>query len=87
MMRQFCSFVLTGLLTAGVMLAREPAAAAGQAAASQVGVGGLSSRHDGDREKKLEKRLPHMTKRYKLTADQRRQIQSILQRSSRMRSS
>lgn len=80
MRRQFCSFVLTGLLTAAVMLAQEPAAAAGQAAASQVGVGGLSGRHDGDREKKLEKRLAHMTKRYKLTADQQRQIQSILQK-------
>jgi Spy/CpxP family protein refolding chaperone len=80
MRRQFCSFVLTGLLTAGVMLAQEPAVGAGQAAASQVGVGGVSSPHDNDRSKKLDKRLAHMTKRYKLTADQQSQIKSILQK-------
>jgi hypothetical protein len=80
MRRQFCSFVLTGLLTAGVMLAQEPVVGSGQAAASQVGVGGVSSRHDGDRSKKLDKRLAHMTKRYKLTADQQSQIKSILQK-------
>jgi Spy/CpxP family protein refolding chaperone len=77
---QFCSFVLSGLLTAGVMLAQEPAVGSGQAAASQVGVGGVSSHHDGDRSKKLDKRLAHMTKRYKLTADQQSQIKSILQK-------
>jgi hypothetical protein len=80
MRRQFCSLVLTGLLTAGVMLAQEPAVGSGQAGASQVGVGGVSSRHDGDRSKKLDKRLAHMTERYKLTADQQSQIKSILQK-------
>ena len=80
MRRQFCSFVLTGLPTAWVMLAQEPVVGSGQAAASQVGVGGVSSRHDGDRSKKLDKRLAHMTKRYRLTADQQSQIKSILQK-------
>jgi hypothetical protein len=83
MRRQFCSFVLTGLLTAGVMLAQEPAVGSGQAAASQVGVGGVSNRHDSDRSKKLDKRLVHMSKRYKLTADQQSQIKSILQKEQR----
>jgi hypothetical protein len=41
-------------------------------------LGGVSSRHDGDREKKLDKCLVHRTKRYKVTADQQIQIRSIL---------
>jgi small-conductance mechanosensitive channel len=79
MKRPICSLVLGGLLTAGVMLAQESAAAPGRGAAFQTGAASKASVHrNDDRVKKLKKRLARMTKRYKLTADQQIEIRSIL---------
>jgi hypothetical protein len=78
MRRQICSLVLGGLLATGVMPAEEPATAPGQGATSQMDSGDAAGHHEDDRAKKLKNRLAHMSKRYKLTAEQQSQIQSIL---------
>jgi protein CpxP len=76
MKRQLCSFVLTGLLATGVMLAQEPGSAPEQGAPqAEGGMGG----HGGHGMMDPDQRLAHMTKRYKLTADQQSQIKPILQ--------
>lgn len=76
MKRQLCSLVLTGLLATGVMLAQEPGSAPDQnAPQAEGGTGG----HRGDHMMDPDERLAHMTKRYKLTADQQSQIKPILQ--------
>jgi Spy/CpxP family protein refolding chaperone len=80
-MKQFCTFALPGLLAAGVMLAQEPLAVPGPGAA-QVDAS-ASSQLTGDRDRNIEKRLAHMTRRYKLTADQQTQIRSILEKEQR----
>jgi Spy/CpxP family protein refolding chaperone len=76
---------LTGLLATGVMLAQQPGSISGSAsehapeqAAPQSNSGGIGDHRGGNLGKKLDKRLAHMSKRYKLTADQRSQIKSIL---------
>jgi protein CpxP len=78
MKRQLCSLVLTGLLATGVMLAQEPGSAPDQNAPQAEG-GGMGGH--GGREMMMDpdQRLAHMTKRYKLTADQQSQIKPILQ--------
>src|SRR5882757_4306226 len=68
MKRQLCSLVLTGLLATGVMLAQEPASAPDQQA-PQADAGGMGG-HRGGNMMDPDQRLAHMTKRYKLTADQ-----------------
>jgi Spy/CpxP family protein refolding chaperone len=76
MKRQLCSLVLTGLLATGVMLAQEPGSAPEQGAPqAEGGMGG----HGGHGMMDPDQRLAHMTKRYKLTADQQSQIKPILQ--------
>jgi protein CpxP len=76
MKRQLCSLVLTGLLATGVMLAQEPGSAPEQSAPqAEGGMGG----HHGGHMMDADQRLAHMTKRYKLTADQQSQIKPILQ--------
>ncbi|MGA9716724.1 MAG: hypothetical protein WBQ79_00460 [Acidobacteriaceae bacterium] len=77
MKRQLCSLVLTGLLTTGVMLAQEAGSAPEQSAPQTEG-GGMGGHHGGHR-MDADQRLAHMTKRYKLTADQQSQIKPILQ--------
>ena len=77
MKRQLCSLVLTGLLATGVMLAQEPGSAPEQGAPQAEG-GGMGG-HRGGRGMDPDQRLAHMTKRYKLTADQQSQIKPILQ--------
>jgi Spy/CpxP family protein refolding chaperone len=77
MKRQLCSLVLTGFLATGVMLAQEPGSAPDQNAPQTEG-GGMGG-HRGGRMMDPDQRLAHMTKRYKLTADQQSQIKPILQ--------
>jgi Spy/CpxP family protein refolding chaperone len=77
MKRQLCSLVLTGLLATGVMLAQETGSAPEQNA-PQAESGGMGGHHGGHR-MDADQRLAHMTKRYKLTADQQSQIKPILQ--------
>jgi Spy/CpxP family protein refolding chaperone len=77
MKRQLCSLVLTGLLATGVMLAQEPGSAPEQGAPQAEG-GGMGGHHRGGM-MDPDQRLAHMTKRYKLTADQQSQIKPILQ--------
>jgi Spy/CpxP family protein refolding chaperone len=77
MKRQLCSLVLTGLLATGVMLAQEPGSAPEQGAPQAEG-GGMGGHHGGQG-MDPDQRLAHMTKRYKLTADQQSQIKPILQ--------
>jgi protein CpxP len=77
MKRQLCSLVLTGLLATGVMLAQEPGSAPEQGAPQAEG-GGMGG-HRGGGMLDPDQRLAHMTKRYKLTADQQSQIKPILQ--------
>lgn len=72
-----CTLVLTGLLGTGVMVAQEPGSAPEQNAPQTEG-GGMGHR-GGMRMMDPDKRLAHMTKRYKLTADQQSQIKPILQ--------
>jgi Spy/CpxP family protein refolding chaperone len=76
MKRQLCSLVLTGFLATGVMLAQEAGSAPEQNAPQAEG-GGMG--HHGGHMMDPDQRLAHMTKRYKLTADQQSQIKPILQ--------
>ena len=78
MKRQLCTLVLTGLLATGVMLAQEPGSAPEQGAPQAEG-GGMGGHHHGRGMMDPDQRLAHMTKRYKLTADQQSQIKPILQ--------
>jgi Spy/CpxP family protein refolding chaperone len=78
MKRQLCSLVLTGLLATGVMLAQEPGSAPEQGAPQAEG-GGMGGHRGGGNMMDPDQRLAHMTKRYKLTADQQSQIKPILQ--------
>jgi periplasmic protein CpxP/Spy len=78
MKRQLCTLVLTGLLATGVMLAQEPGSAPEQGAAPQAEGGGMGGHHHGRGMMDPDQRLAHMTKRYKLTADQQSQIKPIL---------
>jgi Spy/CpxP family protein refolding chaperone len=78
MKRQLCSLVLTGLLATGVMLAQEPGSAPEQGAPQAEG-GGMGGHRGGRGMMDPDQRLAHMTKRYKLTADQQSQIKPILQ--------
>ena len=78
MKRQLCSLVLTGLLATGVMLAQEPGSAPEQGA-PQADSGGMGGHRGGRGMMDPDQRLAHMTKRYKLTADQQNQIKPILQ--------
>jgi Spy/CpxP family protein refolding chaperone len=78
MKRQLCGFVLTGLLATGVMLAQEPGSAPDQNAPQTEG-GGMGGHRGGGHMMDPDQRLAHMTKRYKLTADQQSQIKPILQ--------
>lgn len=74
-----CSLVLTGLLaTGGMMYAQEPGSAPQDQSAPQAEGGGMGH-HGGGRMMDPDARLAHMTKRYKLTADQQSQIKPILQ--------
>jgi Spy/CpxP family protein refolding chaperone len=77
MKRQLCSLVLTGLLATGVIFAQETGSAPDQNAPQTEG-GGMGGHHGGKR-MDADQRLAHMTKRYKLTADQQSQIKPILQ--------
>jgi Spy/CpxP family protein refolding chaperone len=77
MKRQLCSLVLTGLLATGVMLAQEPGSAPEQGA-PQADSGGMGGHRGGRGMMDPDQRLAHMTKRYKLTADQQSQIKPIL---------
>jgi Spy/CpxP family protein refolding chaperone len=77
MKRQLCSLVLTGFLATGVMLAQEAGSAPEQNAPQTEG-GGMGG-HRGGHMMDPDQRLAHMTKRYKLTADQQSQIKPILQ--------
>jgi protein CpxP len=78
MKRQLCSLVLTGLLATGVMLAQEPGSAPDQNAPQAEG-GGMGGHGGRGMMMDPDQRLAHMTKRYKLTADQQSQIKPILQ--------
>jgi Spy/CpxP family protein refolding chaperone len=78
MKRQLCSLVLTGLLATGVMLAQEPGSAPEQGAPQAEG-GGMGGHGGRGMMMDPDQRLAHMTKRYKLTADQQSQIKPILQ--------
>lgn len=78
MKRQLCSLVLTGLLATGVMLAQEPGSAPEQGAPQADG-GGMGGHRGGRGMMDPDQRLAHMTKKYKLTADQQNQIKPILQ--------
>lgn len=77
MKRQLCGFMLIGLWASGVVVA-QPAGSTHEQAALQADAGGMDAQHDFDHAKKLEKRLAHMTKRYKLTPEQQAQVRSIL---------
>jgi Spy/CpxP family protein refolding chaperone len=71
-----CSLVFTGLLATGVIFAQEPGSAPEQNAPQTEG-GGMG--HHRGHMMDPDARLAHMTKRYKLTADQQSQIKPILQ--------
>ena len=74
----FCSLLLTGLLaTGGMMFAQEPSSGPPDQNAPQAGGGGMGHHRGGMMDP--DARLAHMTKRYKLTADQQGQIKPILQ--------
>jgi Spy/CpxP family protein refolding chaperone len=76
MKRHLCSFVFIGLLATEVLFAQQPGAAPElrsplpAAPQSDLSVGPLSQ--------KSEKRLAHMSKRYRLTPEQQAQVKSIL---------
>ncbi len=67
---QLCNLALTGLLAAGVMPAQQRQSTQVPASDNAAVVASLSTKFD--------KRLAHMTRRYKLTADQQAQMQAIL---------
>lgn len=67
---QLCNLALTGLLAAGVMSAPQRQSTQVPASGGAAVVASLSAKFD--------KRLTHMTRRYKLTADQQSQMQAIL---------
>jgi Spy/CpxP family protein refolding chaperone len=77
MKRQLCSFAPVGLLATEVLFAQQPGAAPEQRsplpAAPQ-----MSDLSAGPLSKKSEKRLAHMSKRYRLTPEQQAQVRSIL---------
>jgi Spy/CpxP family protein refolding chaperone len=82
MKRHLCSLVLTGSLTAGVLIAQQPGSASEptpQQGAPQANSGGIADHDGGNRGTKLNKCLAHMTKRYKLAADRQTQIKSIIE--------
>lgn len=78
MKRQLCSLVITGMLATGIALAQDQAPPPPDQNAPQAEGGAMGGHHGGHR-MDADQRLAHMTKRYKLTADQQSQIKPILQ--------
>ena len=74
-----CSLALTGLLATGIMFAQEPSSAPPDQNAPQAEGGGMGHHRGGMGMMDPDKRIAHMTKRYKLTSDQQSQIKPILQ--------
>ena len=75
MKRQLCGLMLTGLLANSVLAqALTPASES----SSPHDSSGLLSHQALAQSKKLDKQLAHMSKRYKLTADQQAQVKTIL---------
>jgi Spy/CpxP family protein refolding chaperone len=72
MRRQGFSLVVAGILANGVLFAQQTATAPARASleANAQSAGSLS--------KKVEKQFTHMTKRYKLTAEQQTRVKTIL---------
>jgi Spy/CpxP family protein refolding chaperone len=77
MKRQLCSFALVGLLSTGVVFAQQPTPAQEQRTSLQA-TSRASALPGGSLSKKSEKRLAHMSKRYRLTPEQEDQVRSIL---------
>lgn len=78
MKRQLCSLVITGMLAIGIASAQDQAPPPPDQNAPQAEGGAMGGHHGGHR-MDADQRLAHMTKRYKLTADQQSQIKPILQ--------
>jgi Spy/CpxP family protein refolding chaperone len=76
MKRQLCGLMLTGILATSVMLAQGPNS--GSASGTPPDSSEPLSHQAAARSKKLDKQLAHMSKRYKLTADQQAQVKTIL---------
>jgi Spy/CpxP family protein refolding chaperone len=77
MKRELCSFVLVGLLATGVVFAQQPTPAQEQRTSLQAASRASVLLAD-PLSKKSEKRLVHMSKRYRLTPQQQAQVRSIL---------
>lgn len=76
MKRQLCGLMLTGMLATSVMLAQAPNSAS--ASGIPHDSSGLLSHQAAAQSKNPDKQLAHMSRRYKLTADQQAQVKSIL---------
>ena len=76
MKRQLCGLMLTALLATSVMLAQAPNSASESRTSHDSS--GLLSHQTLAQSKKLDRQLAHMSKRYKLTADQQAQVKTIL---------
>jgi len=76
MKQQLCGLMLTALLANSVMLAQAPICTSEPCTPHDQS--GLLSHQAAARSKKLDKQLAHMSKRYKLTADQQAQVKTIL---------
>ena len=77
MKRLWCGFVLIGLLATEVLVAQRPGAAPELRPPSPV-TPQIGDHTAGPLSKKSEKRLVHMSKRYRLTPEQEAQVRSIL---------
>jgi hypothetical protein len=77
MKRQGSALIFIGLFAAAIMLPCPAISAQGNSNA-QTGPSGVVLSNNQPLSKKAEKRFVHVTKRYKLTAEQQRQLQSIL---------
>jgi hypothetical protein len=78
MKRRLCGLVPIGLLTACVLSAQQLAPRPERSVLSQTGPASISIARDGTLSKQFQKRFVHATKRYRLTAEQRAQVKSIL---------
>lgn len=76
MKRQLCGLMLTGLLATSMILAQAPNSASESGTPHDPS--GLLSHQALAQSKKLDKQLAHMSRRYKLTADQEAQVKTIL---------
>lgn len=75
---QRCTLVLAGCFSAALLSAQQLAPRPERNVLSQADPADISIARDGTLSKQFQKRFVHATKRYRLTAEQRAQVKSIL---------